>query len=398
QLGYVELRNTEEPKKHLFRKFYNGQSVSAIHVHEQVGWLVGFMDEETLWDRKRAAPDDALVNVPSAEDAILINLAHACYENKLLRLNDLVRVRHALELGSTCPDWAYMEQVAASRGWLDGFSYMLLLYAELEESLFGSVLIPARQRARLEQIVHDVPFAWDHIHNMRSGPAVNLPLNLGYLFCKRLYYRKVLADPARNPRQRWLDTLVTLILGIKLKSGIRPQSGMLVSISGMDGSGKTAHAQALVDAFRLCELKVDYRWSRGGSTGLVGIVNYLLRRTRQPSDTSQRDDALTTRRRRLENGYARFLWSWMVAIDQISFSVLRCYLPTLLGRVVIADRYVYDTAVEMDASLPRAARWSRLAIATMLRLSPRPRVAYILDVSSVSAQRRKSDEIWHADI
>jgi hypothetical protein len=63
ELGYVELRHIEEPQKYLFRRFRAGQSVSAIHVHEQVGWLVGFMDEGALWARRIVSGDDATVTI-----------------------------------------------------------------------------------------------------------------------------------------------------------------------------------------------------------------------------------------------------------------------------------------------------------------------------------------------
>src|SRR5947207_4246796 len=111
QLGYVELRNIEEPQKFLFRKFHRGRCVSAIHVHERVAWFVGFMDEAALWARMRPADDDPLVNIPSPEDAVLINVAHACYENKVLRLNEVARVRHALRSAGQRFDWAYLERV-----------------------------------------------------------------------------------------------------------------------------------------------------------------------------------------------------------------------------------------------------------------------------------------------
>src|SRR5205823_442021 len=67
RLGYVELRNIEEPHKFLFRKFHGGRCVSAIHVHEEVAWLVGFLDDDALWERARQAPDDPAVTVPSPE-------------------------------------------------------------------------------------------------------------------------------------------------------------------------------------------------------------------------------------------------------------------------------------------------------------------------------------------
>lgn len=433
RLGYVELRNVEEPQKHLFRAFHGGRCVSAIHVHERVAWFVGFLDDDALWARTRRASDDPLVNVPAPEDAVLINLAHACYENKLLRLSEVARLRQALRDCAGALDWVYMERVAASRGWLDGLAFMLRLYADLEAALFDAPLLPAAVAERCADVLRRVDFAARRLAALRAAPAVDLPLDLSYSFCKRLYYRKILADPARTRRERWRDVGLTLLWGLKLKSGLRPQPGMIVALSGPDGSGKTAHAEALVAALRQCEIKTSYVWSRGGSTGLAALAGRLWRLLAAPPHAVPADaetrgggdaeilsvrcvpasappgsgpgggvaplaDHLGRRRRRLGHPLVRFLWAWLVAADQVGTYTLRAGLPALLGRVVVADRYAYDAAVEMDASLPPEARWSRLAIAALLRLAPRPHLAYVLDVAPEAARARKPDEVWHADL
>lgn len=406
QLGYVEVRNVEEPHKFLFRKFHAGSCVSAVHVHEQVIWLVGFMDEEALWARLRPADDDPLVNVPSPEDAILINLAHACYENKELRLNDVARVRHALRSTGGQLDWAYMERVAAERGWLDGLAFMLLVHAWLETALYGSTLIPREQQQRLETLLRPIRFAWRRLEVVRAGLVTDLPFDPSYWFCKWLYYRKILSDPQRPSRKRLVDVGTTLLCGIKLKSGIRPQPGAVVCLSGPDGSGKTAHAEALVEALRLCEIRADYLWSRGGSSGALEAVSHLRRQTmgitsrakQMASGEALEESPLVRRRRQLAHPFARFAWSWLVAVDQVVTYILRAHVPALLGRVVVSDRYVYDTAVEMDASLPANARWSRMAIRAMLTLVPQPQFGYVLDVSSATRKSRKADEVWLDDL
>lgn len=400
RLGYVEVRNVEEPAKFLFRKFHDGRCVSAIHVHEQVAWFVGFMDEAALWARMRPAADDPLVNVPSPEDAVLINLAHACYENKLLRFNDVARIRHALRSTGGRLDWIYMEGVASSRGWLDGLAFLIQTSALLETALFGATLIPTEQLARCDELLAAAPFARRRLAALHAADRLDLPLDLSYWFCKRLYYRKILTDPTRTLGQRWRDALRTLIWGIKLKSGVRPQPGMIVAISGPDGSGKTAHARALADALRLCELQANYLWSRGGSTGLAQVAHHLRRilGAGPNGGNEASEDHLARRRRRLAHPFARFAWAWLVAADQVGSAFLNAYLPARLGRIVVADRYVYDTAVEMDLSLPADARWSRRAIAALLALAPRPRLAYVLDVSAEVARERKPDEVWHADL
>jgi thymidylate kinase len=130
----------------------------------------------------------------------------------------------------------------------------------------------------------------------------------------------------------------------------------------------------------------------------VAALVHRLRRAVAPTDTtSQAGDNIARRRRRLANPLVRLAWSWSIAADQVVSYWLRAYLPAVLGRVVIADRYVYDTAVELDASLPADAHWSRRAIQAMLSLTPRPRLAYVLDVSSEGAKARKPHEAWHSD-
>lgn len=397
RLGYVEVRNVEEPQKFLFRKFHDGACVSAIHVHERVAWFVGFMDEEALWAGSRSASDDSAVNVPSPEEAVLINLAHACYENKQLRLVEIARVRHALRVAGARFDWAHLERVAASRGWLDGLAFLMLVYAGIERCLDGVTSVPEPQVRRFERMVEDVNFVQHHLHELKSRHSLDLPLDLSYPFCKRLYYRKIFADPTRSPKQRWSDAALTLLWGIKLKSRIRPQPGAILTLSGPDGSGKTAHAQALVEALRLCEIKADYLWTRGGSSGLLGVAS-RLRHAVVPGTTARDGaDHLARRRRGLALPIARFAWSWLVAADQIATYWLRARLPAAFGRVVVTDRYVYDAAVEMDLSLPANARWSRLAIDGMLAAAPQPRASYVLDVSPETARARKGEEVWHDD-
>ncbi|MFN8511536.1 MAG: nucleotidyltransferase family protein [Thermomicrobiales bacterium] len=397
ELGYVELRHIEEPQKYLFRRFRAGQSVSAIHVHEQVGWLVGFMDEGALWSRRMVSGDDAMVTIPSPEDAVLINLAHACYENKIFRFNDIIRIRYALRARGADFDWAYVERVAASRGWRDGLAFMFLVYDHLEPVFFGDAQLPEAQRERFERIAAADRPTQQRLAEIRALADLELPLDLSYKYCKWLYYRKILGDPQMSRFRRWADVATTLRHGVRLKSGIRPQPGMAIAVSGPDGSGKTTHAQVLVETLRFCGIKTDYVWNRGGSTGLLKVVSRLRGRGKAASAAPTHEDGVSRRQRQLRNPAIRFAWSWLVALDQVGTYLWRVHLPARLGRVVVADRYAYDTAAEMDATLPRDDRWSRLAIRAMLRLVPRPQAAFVLAVPQALTEQRRRDEVWGAE-
>ena len=393
EMGYVEIRNVEEPQKFLFRRFHGGACVSAIHVHERIAWFVGFLDDARVWGRSRPASDDPQVTIPSPEDAILINLAHACYENKELRMVEVIRVRHALAEAGEHFDWEYTEAIARKRGWLDGLAFMLLAFVEAERTLFGASSVPVALLDRYEGLLEDDGHVCERLDSIRASGVEEMPLNLSYLFCKRLYYRKILRDPVQPRSNRLRDVAATLIWGVKLKSGLRPQPGMVVSISGPDGSGKTAHAESLVAAIRLCELRAEYVWSRGGSSGLFRLLS-RVRRSRSSTGPGT-SDPIQRRQARLEHPATRFAWSWLIAAEQFATTLGRVWLPARRGRIVVTDRAVYDTAVEMDATLPPDARWSRLAIDAMLRLTPAPDIGVVLDISHETARARKPDETWH---
>ena len=397
ELGYVELRNIEEPLKFLFRKFAGGESVSAIHLHGTVGWGVPFLDDDALWSRVRASEDDPLVVVPAPGDALLVTVAHAFYENKSFKLQDIARIRHCLHKGNI--DYSDIERIARERGWEDGLAFCLTLYARLEDGLYGEQLIPGDALERAGRIVASNAWLSRHLENASKRDVVHFPFRLSFLFGKTMYYRKILGDSRRRFGTRMRDVVSTLAWGIKLKLRIRGQRGMIVSFSGIDGSGKTVHIRSLIDAFAIAEVRASGYWSRFGSsarengsggprTGSAGPRAGNAAST-EASDTAA---SLERRRRRLRNPAIRFCWlafNLAVLVHRYNW---RVRLKRMLGGVVICDRYIYDAVVEIGASLPDDPKLSRLAGRLLTGLCPRPDVAWLLDVPADVSVRRQADE------
>jgi len=119
RLGYVEMRHLEEPNKYLFKRFRAGQEVCAVHMHLRLEWSVSFLPEAQVWARRRPAADEPALAIPAPEDALLITLAHALYENKALKLGDVVRVNHCLQAVSGQRS-AVSDQRSAISGWRSG--------------------------------------------------------------------------------------------------------------------------------------------------------------------------------------------------------------------------------------------------------------------------------------
>lgn len=385
-LGYVELRNVEEPLKLLFRKFDGGESVSAIHLHGTVGWGVPFMDDDALWRRIRESADDPLVLVPGPEDALLVNIAHAFYEDKSLKLLDLVRIRHCLRAADI--DYDDVERIARERGWVDGLAFCLLLFDRIEELAYGERSLPPEVSERARGIVSRDRWLARRLERTLEREEVRFPFYVSFLFGKTVYYRKILHDSRRRPLTRMGDVFRTLVWGAKLKLGIRGQRGMIVSFSGIDGSGKTAHIEPLKRAFKTCDIITRIHWSRfGSSAGTPAAPGGP-----DPSATSDTATSYARRRRRLANPALRIGWLLFNMLKYVFGCLIQVRIPKALGKVVICDRYYHDAAVEIGASLP-GNRWlARQAERILRSLCPRPGIAWLLDVPAAVSVERQPDE------
>jgi len=380
-LGYVWLRNIDETQKFLFRKFRGGKSVSAIHVHTWVGWDVEF-HEDAIWDGIRQSEDDAEVMVPSAEDAVLINVSHALYENKEIRLYDLEKVRSQWGGGL---HWEYMEGIARRRGWLDGLYVGLLICAKLERAIYGYSTVPANVRKRWRDGLRKYPLQWRYWKATRKR-EFDLPFGVSFAFSKVLYYKKIIRDSHDGIRQRATNLLHTLAWGVKQKSGLRPQHGMLISISGTDGTGKTSQAQALSGALTTSEVYNNVVWSRIGTTPLYKRASRLAQRA-----TAASSGTVSSGKRGGLKGALRFAWATANALDLALEYQWRVRLPLMNGRVVVCDRYTYDAAVEIAARLGSRDALRSLPVRLLFASSPKPDAAYLLDAPAEVAAARSLD-------
>ena len=380
KLGYIELKVVEEPQKFLFARIKEGKVVSKFHLHTRIGWGVGFMDEGAFWPRVR--PYGGTL-VPSPEDIVLITLAHSFYENKRFTLADLMKMRRSAQGGL---DFDYMERVARSRGWAEGLYFCLLIWAHLEEHLWGRTSIPRSSREGWEPRLSQLSRRY-YRRLLRREPV--LPFRVSFFFSKLLYYRKVWEDRQEGPWGKLRDTVQTLVRGIKVKGRLRFLPSFLVSFSGADGSGKTQHAVGLVGAMSEY-VKVDYFWNRCAASRpyqvLRAIGGLWLRRG------DSRNRPWVDRKASLSSPLRRVVWVYLVVLDLLWQYLIHVRLPLLRGRVVVCDRYVPDAAAELEASLAPGDRAGRLAIRLLLALSPRPNISFLLEAPDHVLAQRKQEQ------
>ena len=147
ELGYVELRNVQEAHKKLFRKFDGESEWAPVHLHERVCWGVPFEDNGHLWDHSRVSAEDEHVRFPSAEDVILIQIAHSFLEDHSIRLMELWTLKRCLQNEL---DWPYIIRTAEAMHWAHSLWTGLLIYENLHRRLLGGPLFPPTIGERAE--------------------------------------------------------------------------------------------------------------------------------------------------------------------------------------------------------------------------------------------------------
>ncbi|HEX5130936.1 MAG TPA: hypothetical protein VFX92_00465, partial [Candidatus Krumholzibacteria bacterium] len=270
QLGYVELLNVEEPHKFLFRRFPGDGTSFAFHLHEVVGWGVPFLDNAVVWAHARCVTDDPGIVIPGPSEALLVTLAHWFYEDKALSLGNLFLTAHALRH----MDCALAEPAnhARRRGWEEGFWGALFIFDEAWKRLFGEGFLTGDQHAELDR----APVRYAEVRS-RLLPGVEylanaVPAVIPFGPAKVVYYRKVMRDTRRGRGRKLLDVYDTLLWAVRWKLHIRSQPPLLVSVSGVDGSGKSLQVDRLREVFDTCDVRVRCVWARGGSSRGIGVA------------------------------------------------------------------------------------------------------------------------------
>ena len=179
---------------------------------------------------------------------------------------------------------------------------------------------------------------------------------------------------------------------------------MLITFSGLDGAGKSTLIAWLADSLReqyRRPVVVFHMNDHVGIYAYIRKVRNLILGERQPGQhplviAEQR--AATPRRRtfraairdRLRDLRYHIVWNSTIRrliypIDLLVFICYRTYNERIRGRVLIMDRYFYDTLV--DVSTGRTAWGARM----LERITPRPTLPVYLDISPEESFARKGE-------
>jgi thymidylate kinase len=159
----------------------------------------------------------------------------------------------------------------------------------------------------------------------------------------------------------------------------------LITVSGMDGTGKSTQIEALATALRSAGQPTVVLWYRPGYSreldALRRLVRRLLRGAPPPGHSEERDRILA------RPGVSR-AWVLAALLDVVLQYGCKVRWWRLTGRNVVCDRYVDDALLDLELHFPtlHAGGWllTRLTVAT----AAKPDVALLLTAPFAVLEQR----------
>lgn len=175
---------------------------------------------------------------------------------------------------------------------------------------------------------------------------------------------------------------------------MKRKKGMLICFTGIDGSGKTTVAKKVTTFLKEKELSAVYVYGRIKpflAKPLMVIGNKLFLRTYSITEnyveySGEKKNLFS------KHKFIQKIYLYVILIDYLLQLLIKIKIPLISGKVIVCDRYIYDTvitdiAVDMNFSTEQVLS----LLDKCFLLIPKPDMAFLVDVNEDVAYSRKND-------
>jgi len=160
----------------------------------------------------------------------------------------------------------------------------------------------------------------------------------------------------------------------------------MIIFSGIDSAGKSTQIEKLEKYLFKKNIKARVIWSRGGYTPIMNSLKSLIRKIKpnsipQPGESIHRDKTFSRK-------WISSLWLNIALIDLIVFYCLYFRWLNILGYIVIADRYLWDTYIDFDLKFMKKSFENNILWKILVLFSPQPELSIILTLPIDESLRR----------
>ena len=272
---------------------------------------------------------------------------------------------------------------------------LLILARRLVRSTYP---LPPKHISKVQRALEEDPDAWEIARSI--APEWNAIAALSQLRSLVTGIR-----PSRPERTRVIfeDLQATGAGAVRslagaLRSPGRPsRRGVIVTLSGVDGSGKSSQGEALRTALERSGFDVTLEWTKIARDPSLDViarpVKWMAGRlgSGRPDTVPATEEGDPARAFRRRSAAVTQAWTLIVALANSRTHRRATRKHVKEGRVVVCDRYVLDSAAHLRYRYGTEKRF-RLQSRLIKVLSPRPLRAYLLDVPPEEALRRKTEQ------
>lgn len=166
-----------------------------------------------------------------------------------------------------------------------------------------------------------------------------------------------------------------------------------ICIIGIDGSGKTTQALKLLAQFRQSGIRTAYAhcYHRPILLKPLKILAKLtiMRGTNEFSNYMQYRKKKTSASKR--HGFFTKTYALVWITDYWIQAFIQVSVAGLLSKVLIIDRYIYDTALNVSLSLNESIDYACRLVDFFLKFNPKPTHFFLIDLPAEIAFSRKDD-------
>ncbi len=330
--GYIlYMDEGVERYKKMYVKFSKGV-LSAVHLHREIAWHgVVALNKKAVFQRARD-------NLPSDEDFLLIHVAHAVFEN--FKVSD--KQQEILEeYKAKAKDKTYIKKHLHKMRWRGVF------HKALKELLKDKKMSPSLTlHAYIARII-----------NQPKAPVILLAKGLRFIL-RRLSLRR---------------------------------KGFLISLIGVNGTGKTTMTNELLD-----KLKPLTNFMHGQKGYYFGWDPFLpltriMSRSKPKARDKKQDDAQKSKKEKEIIKQVSVFKSIYVFIEFLARYWCKIYPMLQKGKVVVTDRFYYDQYAQ--------GFLHPMVSAFLMNLFPKPDRLYVLDAPiDVILMRDKNTNVHSSSV
>ena len=170
-------------------------------------------------------------------------------------------------------------------------------------------------------------------------------------------------------------------------------NGILICLTGIDGSGKSSHAESICKRLESQGLRIDYVYGRHAPRRLTKIIfqigRFLGNRPRATITNSSHRQSQTSMK---GIPFATVVTSAAILVDYVPSIGSDIRRKVRRGESVLLDRYIFDTVVSDIAAVFEAHRGALLRILKLFQaFAPMPNLVVLMDIPVEISLGRKSD-------